>query len=272
MRMSTRRKLAIATWSAPREGNIYGKVELDAHEVLRLLEHVRATTGEKVTITHVVGRMVGEALAAVPSLNGRIVWGGFRPHARVDVAYLVALGDGADLAKATLTDMDRKDLVDVARELRARAEALRRGADPAFRKSQGPLRLLPTWLIRPLVHLTGWLTGALGVSVPALGLERFPFGGAIVTSVGMLGVDEGYAPPTPWAHVPLYVAVGAVREVPAVVDGAVVPRKRVVLTATLDHRFVDGAQAGQLVGVLRRRFENPWPLVGLDAAPPEATA
>jgi pyruvate dehydrogenase E2 component (dihydrolipoamide acetyltransferase) len=28
--MSTRRKLAISTWDAPREGNIYGKLTVDA--------------------------------------------------------------------------------------------------------------------------------------------------------------------------------------------------------------------------------------------------
>src|SRR4029453_16193062 len=80
-------------------------------------------------------------------------------------------------------------------------------------------RALPTGLIRPTVWATGWLTGSLGVSVKALGLERYPFGACIVTSVGMFGVDEGYVPPTPFARVPVYVLAGAVRESPAVVGG-----------------------------------------------------
>lgn len=268
--MSTRRKLAIATWSSPREGNIYGKLQLDCGEVNRFLEHVRATTGERVTITHFVGRVVGEALAAAPGLNGHLFLGTYHPNPTVDIAYLVALEEGADLAKVKIERMDQKSIVEVAQELRARAETLRRGKDAAFEKSKGPLRLLPTWMIRPMVHLTGWLTSSLGIAMPALGLEAFPFGSAIVTSVGMMGVDEGYAPPTPWAHVPLYVAVGAVREVPAVWEGAVVPRPQVVITATIDHRFLDGAQGGQLAKVVRARFANPWPLLGLDAAPVDA--
>ena len=56
--MSTRRKLAIATWSAPREGNIYGKLTVDATHALAYLDKVRAETGEKVTITHFVGKVV----------------------------------------------------------------------------------------------------------------------------------------------------------------------------------------------------------------------
>jgi pyruvate/2-oxoglutarate dehydrogenase complex dihydrolipoamide acyltransferase (E2) component len=265
--MSTRRKLAIASWSSPREGNIYGKLQLDCGEVLRVLEHVRATTGEKVTITHVVGRVVGEAIAAAPGLNGHLFLGAYHPNPTVDIAYLVALEEGADLAKVKIERMNDKSLVEVAQELRARAETLRKGKDAAFETSKGPLRMLPTWIIRPMVHFTGWLTSSLGIAVPALGLEAFPFGCAIVTSVGMLGVDEGFAPPTPWAHVPLYVAVGAIREVPAVWDGQVVARPQVVITATLDHRFMDGAQAGQLANVVRRLFANPWPLAGLQGPP-----
>jgi pyruvate/2-oxoglutarate dehydrogenase complex dihydrolipoamide acyltransferase (E2) component len=261
-KMSTRRKLAIASWSAPQEGNIYGKLQLDAEEVVRFLDHVRATTGERVTITHFVGRVVGEALAAAPGLNGHLFLGSFHPNPSVDIAYLVALGDGEDLAKVKMCGIDRMSILEIAQDLRARAEKLRGGRDPEFEKSKGPLKLLPTWLIRPMVAFTGWLTSSLGVAMPAFGLEAFPFGSAVVTSVGMLGVDEGYVPPTPWAHVPLYVAVGAIRDLPAVVDGAVVPRKQVVITATLDHRYVDGAQASKLAKVLRARFADPWPLLG----------
>lgn len=52
--MSLRRKLAIATWASPKEGNIYEKLTLDVAEAQRYIEHVRETTGEKVTVTSVV--------------------------------------------------------------------------------------------------------------------------------------------------------------------------------------------------------------------------
>jgi pyruvate dehydrogenase E2 component (dihydrolipoamide acetyltransferase) len=172
----------------------------------------------------------------------------------------VTLDEGSDLAKAKVSGIDRKSVVEIARELRARAEMLRGGRDPEFEKSKGLLRALPTWLIRPILWLTGYLTGALGVELKALGLERFPFGAAIVTSVGMMGVDEGFAPPTPFARVPLYVLVGAVRPQPMVVDDRIVARQQVTLTATLDHRFVDGFQAGQLLKVVRQLFDDPWTL------------
>jgi pyruvate dehydrogenase E2 component (dihydrolipoamide acetyltransferase) len=258
--MSTRRKLAIATWSSPSEGNIYGKLTVDITEALAYLEHLRQATGEKVTITHLVGKACGEALKQAPTLNGYLRLGAYVPHKTVDVSFLVALEEGGNLAKAKMCDIDKKSVADIARELRELAERLHRGADDGFNKSQGPVKLLPTWVLRPVLWATGLLTSSFGVSVPGLGLEAFPFGACIITSVGMFGLDEGYAPPTPFARVPVYVLIGAVRDSAAVVDGQLSIRKQLTLTATLDHRFIDGYQAGVLARVVRDVLTNPWQL------------
>lgn len=259
--MTVRRKLAIATWDAPREGNIYGKLTVDATEAVAYLEHIRETTGEKVTITHLVGRAVGEALQQTPSLNGRILFGKYIPHNQVDLSFLVVLDGGKNLAKAKIENIDKKTPSDIAVELRVLAERLRTGKDDAFKKSQGPLAMLPTWIIRPLVKLTGWLTSALGIEVGALGLERFPFGSCIITSVGMFGLDEAFVPPTPFARVPVYVLIGAIKDKPAVVDGELAIRKQLTITATIDHRYIDGFQGGVLAKVVRKVLEDPWALL-----------
>jgi pyruvate dehydrogenase E2 component (dihydrolipoamide acetyltransferase) len=271
-KMSTRRKLAIATWSSPREGNIYGKLTVDATEALVYLDHLRRKTGEKVTVTHLVGKACGQALKQAPTLNGYLRLGAYVPHETVDISFLVALEEGGNLAKAKVSDVDRKSVADIARELRELAARLHRGADRDFNKTQNPVRLLPTWLLRPVLWATGVVTSSFGVSVPALGLEAFPFGACIVTSVGMFGLDEGYAPPTPFARVPAYVLIGALRDAPAVVDGQLVVRKQLTITATLDHRFIDGYQGGVLARAVREVFENPWKLEGLPGRPAEVSA
>lgn len=256
--MSTRRKLAIATWGPPDEGTIYGKLTLDAGEAQHYVEHLRATTGEKVSVTHLVGKAIALAMAQCPDLNGRILFGAFEPFSTVDITFLVALEGGKDLAKVKIADLDKRPVKDIAAELRAKAEKLRGGRDPDFEKSKGLLRALPTWLIRPVLKLTGWLTGALGLSVPALGLERFPFGSCIITSVGMLGIEEAFAPHTPFARVPVLVLVGAVTDQVVARAGVPVVRPMLTLTATVDHRFVDGFQLATLAKVVRETFEHPF--------------
>jgi len=264
---SIRRKLAIATWSAPREGNIYGKLTVDVGEAKKYLAWLREKTGLKVTITHLVGKAVAEALARAPGLNGVIRMGRYVKHKTVDISYLVALEGGRNLAKAKIERLDEKSVADLGQELRALATRLHEGKDESFKKSMGPLKLLPSWLIRPLVHSMGYLTGVFGLDVPALGLEAHPFGACIITNVGVFGLDEGFAPPTPFAHTPVLVLVGAIRDTPVAIDGEVVVRPLMTLCATIDHRYIDGAQGGVLAKVVRDVMENPWQLEGMDGPP-----
>ena len=53
------------------------------------------------------------------------------------------------------------------------------------------------------------------------------------------------------------LAVGAIREVPVVENGAIVPGKRMKVTLSSDHRVVDGAVAAQFLNTLRGYLENP---------------
>ena len=258
--MNLRRKLTIATWAAPREGNIYGKLTLDVTEAQRYIAEVREKTGQKVTITHLVGRAAAEGLAQVPSLNGRVVLNRFVPFETVDMAFLVAVDGGKNLGKVKVERVNEKSVAEVAAELTEDASRLRAGGDKEFEKSKGLVRLLPVFLLRWVLFVVGFLTGGLGWRVA--GMERFPFGSCIVTSVGMLGLDEGFAPPTPFARVPVYLLVGAIRPQPAVVDGEVVVRDQITVTATVDHRFVDGYQLGTLAKTFREVIENPWLLDG----------
>ena len=259
---STRRKLAISTWDAPREGNIYGKLTVDAEALMDYIQAERERTGKRVTVTTVVGLVVARALVKTPGLNGRIRLGTFIPHDTVDITFLVALEEGADLAKATVRNAGAATLSMLTDELAERAKRLRAGKDDDFEKNKSIIRLLPTWLLKPMVRLTGWMASSMGWSIPALGVERCAFGSAIITSVGMFGIDEGFAPPTPFARVPLYVVVGMVRQKPAVIDGEVVARRQLTITATIDHRFMDGAEGGALAKTVRRLLEHPSEIDG----------
>ena len=56
------------------------------------------------------------------------------------------------------------------------------------------------------------------------------------------------------------LAVGALRAVPVVVEGAVVPGKRMTLTLVADHRILYGADAAQLLARICALLESPLAL------------
>ena len=62
----------------------------------------------------------------------------------------------------------------------------------------------------------------------------------MVTSVGMFGIPQGFAPLAWMYDVPLLVLVGELGARAVVEDGAIVAREVLPITATIDHRYVDG--------------------------------
>lgn len=252
---STRRRIAVATWRPSRDGRIYTRQAIDAAPMLHYVDRARVRTGEPVTITHVVGAAVGRVLRAEPEISARVVFGRIRPYPTCDVGFAVDIADGRDLAPVTVREADRKTPVDIAREVAAGALRLRSGDERHHRRSSRLAHLTPTFLIRPVIAVTGLLVGGLGVG--AFGQPAFPLGGAFISNVGTLGLTEALLAPLPFARVPLYLAVGAVHDAAAAVDGEVVVRQEVVLTATADHRLIDGVQAGRIATMLRSLLADP---------------
>ena len=260
--------MTIATWKPPREGVIHGVITLDATEVLDYIERARETTGQKVTITSFVGAAAGRALALEPTLNGYIAFGKYYAYDDVSLSFLVEIDGGKQLAQVLVKDIDSKTPAEVAKALQEGAGHVRSGQDENFKKSATIASKSPTWALRRIFSLAGFMTTAMGK--PFGGQPPYPFGAAIITSVGMLGVDEAFVPPTPFARVPMYVAIGAVRDMVFAIDGKPEVRKGITIVATLDHRFVDGFQAATVARAFKRFFHEPDTLGPLAA--PNATA
>ena len=93
----------------------------------------------------------------------------------------------------------------------------------------------------------------------ALTLDDISGGTFTVTNLGLYNVDSF----TPIINPPeaAILGVGAIREKPSVVDGAVVPRMSVTLSLTIDHRIVDGAPGARFLQRLVELVEQPYLLL-----------
>jgi hypothetical protein len=116
-------------------------------------------------------------------------------------------------------------------------------------------------LQRPLLsaglRLSAWVTSDLNLNLPRLGLPRQAFGTAMITSVGMWNVTNAYSPLSSYYRVPVLVLVGAVEPRPVARAGSVVVRPTLTVTATFDHRYVDGFQAAQFAAAVREYCAHP---------------
>lgn len=79
----------------------------------------------------------------------------------------------------------------------------------------------------------------------------------MITSVGMWGVRRAFSPLAAYYRVPVLVLVGSVEQRAVVVDGEVVARPILGVTATFDHRYVDGSQAVRFAAAAREYCAKP---------------
>jgi pyruvate dehydrogenase E2 component (dihydrolipoamide acetyltransferase) len=80
-----------------------------------------------------------------------------------------------------------------------------------------------------------------------------------ISNLGMFGVDEFTAIINPPEAAIL--AVGAIKDVPVVQDGRIVPGKVMRMTLSVDHRVFYGATAAQFMAEVKRLIENPVTLL-----------
>lgn len=258
IRSSSWRKVAIGTWRSAGDPSIYGIAEVDVAPAQAYLEKVRAKTGHKITLTHFVGKAVALTLAKHPDINCILRFGRLYPRKNVDVFFQVASDDtGKDLSGMTIRHADRKSIVEIAQEMRERADRIRKQGDPEFKKMKSTMGMLPGFLSRYVLGFAGWFMYTLNLWTPLLGSPRDPFGSCMITSIGSLGLDMAFAPLVPYSRIPLLIAVGAARETPVArggkLDIALISR----LCVTIDHRLIDGTHAAKMSKTIHEVFADP---------------
>jgi 2-oxoglutarate dehydrogenase E2 component (dihydrolipoamide succinyltransferase) len=162
------------------------------------------------TLTASILHAVAAAAVAVPACNAAWTSSGLRPYASVDLAVVIDR-DGTGLVAPVLRGVDRLDAATIHRELlRLRAEA------------EAGL-------------LDGRDQRGAGIIVSNHGVQGTLWAAPIPVAAGQV----------------LALGVGAARRVPVVArDGAIVTGWRCAITATIDHRALDGHHAGRFLGLV----------------------
>ncbi len=250
---------AAAQWRRPKDPSIYGATEIDMGAALAFLDRVREEWGVSVTITHLVAKALAVAIARHPETNAKVrFWGKLERRKTVDITVLIAGAGGRDLSAHRIAAADTLPLRQLASDVITASERIRTDQDPAFRNSKQLMDKLPWWLMRPFLSLASLSMNELHLDLSKQGLPADLFGTGMVTSLGMHGVDEAYAPLTPIGRIMVDILVTRVRQRPSVNDaGELCVRPLLKLCATFDHRVVDGIQAARICQELHALLGDP---------------
>jgi pyruvate/2-oxoglutarate dehydrogenase complex dihydrolipoamide acyltransferase (E2) component len=255
-KLSGWRKIAGAMWGPPDDPQVYGILEFDATPVLSFIDRAREA-GHRVTPTHLVGKAVAQALHEVPDFNVRIRGSKVIPRETVDVFFITAVEGGRELSGVRVDRSDEKPVTEIAEELRERATRMKEGDDQEFAKTKRTIAAMPRRLLRPSMRFSAWVSGDRNRSIKLLGVKASPFGSAMITSIGMFGIPQGFAPLARFYKMPMLVLVGEIHDKPLAVDGRVEIRPVLPLTATIDHRYADGWHISQLIKPFSAYLRDP---------------
>jgi pyruvate dehydrogenase E2 component (dihydrolipoamide acetyltransferase) len=251
------RRLAAASWGPPADPQFFGSLDVDAAALLSFATEVREQQNVHVSMTHLVGRAVVHGLQTVPALRQRLAHGRAYERESLDLFFIITTSGGGELTGVKIDSADTKSAVQIAIELEQRRHELDAGLDETFGRTKALMQLMPRPVLRQAMRLSAWLTSDLNVDLPRFGLPRQAFGAAMVTSVGMWSVSSAYSPLAAYYRVPVLVLVGTVESRAVARAGSVVARPMMTITATFDHRYVDGFQAAQFGAAIREYCAHP---------------
>jgi pyruvate/2-oxoglutarate dehydrogenase complex dihydrolipoamide acyltransferase (E2) component len=259
--ISSFRQMATVAWDAPRDPSIYGFLDFDAGPLEARLDALRAE-GHRVTVTHLVARALALTLARHPELNVVLRRRRLYPRKQVDVFLQVAMPDPAGLGKADLSGVkiqacDTRSSAEIAAECAARIEKVRDRSDPELQSSKDTIAKIPRFLLKGILRFMAWCQREPNWRMRWAGMPKDAFGSAMVTSLGMLGVETAFAPLFPLGGPSIVLLVGQIAPRPVCTpDGAVVARRTLRLCGTFDHRVVDGFHLAQFARTLKALIED----------------
>jgi pyruvate/2-oxoglutarate dehydrogenase complex dihydrolipoamide acyltransferase (E2) component len=255
------RRIALGTWATTYDPQVYGTMVLRMEPALAYLEAIRKRTQQRVTVTHLVAKAVALALKEMPDANALLRFGRLYPRKSIDVFLQVVMTDPVtgkpDLSGVTLRQVDRLSLLEIVAATEASVKKVRNDEDKAMAKSRGLLGRIPGMFVGHVLRFLSFLLYTLNLDLSGLGLAKDGFGSVMVTNIGSLGLEQAFAPLVPWSRVPMVVAAGMIVDEAVVENGQLVPGKVMRLSATFDHRFLDGAHAATLAKVVRAAFADP---------------
>lgn len=250
------RKVASTIYQKPVDSKIYGIVELDVTDLEKYVAKKRKE-GTKTTITYLIALIIGRAMRQdVPQLNTYVKRGKIVQRDKV-IGTVSVLLPGGEMGSVKVENADQKTVDEITGEIAEKIKASRKGDENDTMQSKNMLANVPWPFRRWLFRLYRTITIHWGISLPGLGLDSNSFGSYVVSNIGTVGLDTGFGSLLPSSNVSLVFILGSIQKKPAIVNDEIVPRRIMLLSATLDHRVVDGSHGGLLFRAIKRMVKNP---------------
>lgn len=248
----------MGSWKINGDSQTYAEIELNLDRVFKFLDNYNQKNHCHVSLTHFFGKAMSKVYREYPEINIIERFGSLYYREEVNFFFHVAETQ-EDLSGHLIKNIDQKSLKQISEELRSRANVIRKGNDPAFKRIKNSWNYIPGALASAALNFISFITYGLNLEAKWLGVPKDSFGGLMITNIGSLGFKRAYVPLAAYTKVPLIFALGKIHAIPYInQESGEIDKKTIILaSATFDHRVLDGANGAIIVKALNRYFEKP---------------
>ncbi len=250
------RKMATVIYDRPTDARVLGSLAIEADACVDFIAKRRAE-GTKITITHIFTAAVARTFANEAAiLNCFVRRGKIYPRDDISIFLAVDVG-GKDMSGVRIKSAHTKTVTEIHDEMQARVRKHEGKDKNKLVRKKDSMSKLPYAVRKGLFTAMRWAVYEGGLNLRFTGLHENMFGSAMITNIGSFGLDIGYPALMPAGNVPVVIAMGTVEKRPVVRDDEIVIRHMLPLSATFDHRIVDGHQVWLLAQGLERCLADP---------------
>ena len=262
----------LATASAHCDPTMIWGTTIQTEALTQFVADQKRQTGTFISTAHVLIRAVVEAMHKHPAVNRRVVGRHVYPYDGIHITMPMLETRSGEVNVIYLRHAEQMSLVEISRYLmgKARDVAVRAATEANLQKKGTPAEIRRhRWLkwfrsqwVHRMANVGFFLTNRF--RLPTTTLEEINGSGAFVNHLGFPTAPPliSYKPSSlPTNSYGVSVTLGPAEMRPVVEEDAIVIRSVAPLYVRLDHRLVNGYQAGEFVGTLRNTLQNPVGLV-----------
>lgn len=256
-KLSSWRKISLGSWKPNGDSQVYCEILVNATTALKKITSETERTGQKITMTHLIGKVMGKVLRDVPDLNCLVRLGQIYPRRDVDIFFHVAI-ENSDLSGSIIRSIDSKTLQEISQELTMSAKEIKDGKDLSFKRIKNSWSFIPSLCAKYTLNLISFVSYTLNINIRGSNIPKDCFGSMMITNIGSLGFSSAFVPLAPYTRIPLILALGKTQLKPVCLeDGSIVAQEQVSLCFTFDHRIMDGARGAKMAKAIQFYMENP---------------
>ncbi|MEK9726499.1 MAG: 2-oxo acid dehydrogenase subunit E2 [Candidatus Margulisiibacteriota bacterium] len=244
--ISSMRKLALGTWRTPTDPSVNVQLDLNISE----LKNVFGANFNRYLKVYIV-KVMSKVLDEIPEINTILIRGKFRQRTnnRLFIPTMFRHNHQVDLNGIYIDNAHLLSLDDLKKVWNEKISDLRSGNNKPTRRVIYLFKLLPSFLLKPVIQIIDFIQYTCNISLRYFGLPSDPFGSMTITFLDKFDVKYAAIPIFSFSRSAITLAIGK-----PYVDNV---EFLLPVTCTFDHRCFDGYEGAKAYQKIKKYFKSP---------------